>query len=291
MKTLSTWNLRKTWNKKLAGMALALFMTIILCAIPTLPILAADNPPRLVDMADLLSDSEEADLSGLLDEISTRQQVDVVVVTVGSMEGKTAMEYADDYYDENGYGFGDGRDGILLLVSMEDRDWYISTSGYGITAVTDAGREYMAENFLDDLSAGEYAAAFTSFADQCDDYLTQAKTGEAYDVDNVPLDPVSYFMGSFAAAFVAAFIIALIATGIMRLKLKSVFSRSAADDYVRQGSMQLTRQSDLFLYRQVNRRKKEEHVSSSPASSGGQGGSRIHQSSSGATHGGGGGKF
>lgn len=292
MKTWNIWNIWKIWNKRLAGMAFALLMAVTVCATASFPTLAVDNPPRLVDMADLLTDSEEADLTGLLDEISTRQQVDVVVVTVGSMEGKTAMEYADDYYDENGYGFGDGRDGILFLISMEDRDWYISTSGYGITAVTDAGREYMAENFLDDLSAGEYAAAFTSFANQCDDYLTQAKTGEAYDVDNIPLDPVSYFAGSFMIAFVIAFVIALIATGIMRLKLKSVFSRSEADDYVKQGSMQLTKQSDLFLYRQVNRRKREEErVSASPAGSGSAGGSQTHQSSSGATHGGGGGKF
>ena len=95
---------------------------------------------RVVDMADLLSDSEESSLLFKLDEISERQQFDVVVVTVGSLDGKTPTAYADDFYDYNGYGFGAEYDGVLLLVSMEERDWRISTCGYGITALTDAGQ-------------------------------------------------------------------------------------------------------------------------------------------------------
>ena len=101
------------------------------------------NLPRLVDDAGLLSDSEEEELLGELDEISERQEFDVAVVTVNSLEGKTAEAYADDFYDYHGYGFGTDHDGILLLVSMEARDWHITTTGYGITAFTDAGIEYI----------------------------------------------------------------------------------------------------------------------------------------------------
>lgn len=41
--------------------------------------------PRLVDRADLLSELEEEELEARLDEISERQQADVVVVTVNSL--------------------------------------------------------------------------------------------------------------------------------------------------------------------------------------------------------------
>lgn len=58
--------------------------------------------PRLADEADLLSSEEETALLENLDEISERQQCDVVVVTVNSLEGKTAEAYADDYFDYNG---------------------------------------------------------------------------------------------------------------------------------------------------------------------------------------------
>lgn len=285
----------KIWNKRLAGMLAALLLAVVAPAILALPVSAADDLPRLSDMADLLSDSEESELSDLLDEISERQQVDIVVVTVESMEGETAEVYADDFFDYNGYGFGDERDGILFLISMAERDWHITTRGYGITAVTDAGREYIAEEFQFDLSEGEYAAAFTTFANLCDDFITQAKNGQPYDIDNMPTDPVTYFAGNFILAFAIAFVIALIATGMMRLQLKSVFGQSTASDYMKQGSLQLTKKNDLFLYKKVERKKKEQEskpVSTAPSSPPRPtGGSKTHISSSGAKHGGGGGKF
>lgn len=272
----------KRINKKL----FIVFFALLLSVISAFPVLAADDMPRLVDMADLLSDSEETDLLGKLNEISERQQVDIVVVTVDSLEGESPMVYADDFYDYYGYGYGDERDGILLLVSMEERDWYISTTGYGITAVTDAGREYMSEKILPDLSDGYYAAAFTTFAELCDDFITQAMTGEPYDVDHLPQEPFAPVI-TFVISFGIAFVIALIATGIMKGQLKTVRSQPRADSYVKDGSMQLTKKKDLFLYKHVDRREKpkEKETETSP------GGSKTHTSSSGTTHGGGGGKF
>lgn len=269
-------------------------LTLLLSVLSVYPVLAAKDPaPRLIDQADLLSDSEESELLEKLDEISERQQADIVVVSKKSLQGQSPMEYADDLYDRKGYGFGDGKDGVLFLISMEERDWYISTSGFGITAVTDAGREYMSEQFLDDLKEGEYAAAFTLFAKLCDDYLTQARTGTPYDIDHLPKEQFA-FVGGLITAFGIAFLISLTATGIMRSRLKSVRSQSAADSYVKKGSMKLTKEADLFLYRHIERREKPKESTSSSSrsgSSGHSGGSRTHTSSSGARHGGGGGKF
>ncbi len=276
-------------KKKIVTVLLTLLMGIAF-AISTesaVTVDAAGDLMRIADWADLLSDSEEAELSDKLDEISERQQVDVVVVTVDSLEGASAMDYADDVYDYNSYGFGEEHDGILFLISMEERDWYISTSGFGITAVTDAGREYMAEKFLPSLSDGEYSEAFRIFAEQCDNYITQARTGEPYDVDNVPTEPFSH-VGALLIAVVAGFLIALIVTGIMRLGLHSVYSRSAADSYMKKGSLRITREHELFLYKNVTRTEKPKESSSSDNNSGG---SVTHTSSSGKTHGGGGGKF
>lgn len=279
--------MRKTFFALMLA-ALSMFGILTLSAVPVFPASAADDLPRLVDMADLLSDNEEAELSSLLDEISNRQQVDVVVVTATSMDGASAVVYADDFYDYNGYGYGDERDGILLLISMDERDWYISTHGFAITAITDVGREYISEMFVNDLSMGDYAVSFTNFARLCDNFITQAKSGEPYDVDNLPKEPFEPIL-SLATAFAIAFIIALISTGIMKGQLKTVHSQTAAEGYMKQDSMKLTRKSDLFLYQKVDRSKKAE--SSSPDSPNRSGGSQTHTSSSGATHGGGGGKF
>lgn len=262
-----------------------IFFVLMLSLYLAIPALAADGTLRLVDEAALLSDSEAADLSEQLDEISERQQVDIVVVTVDSLAGASPMDYADDFYDYNGYGFGEERDGILFLISMEERDWYISTTGYGITAFTDAGLTYISEQILDDLSEGEYAAAFTAFAGLCDDFITQADTGEPYDTGNLPKEPF-WLTGSLVIALGAGFIIALIVTGIMRSKLKTVHSQPLADNYIKKGSMNVTKKKDLFLYRHVSRKEKPKDNGSKSS-----GGSSTHRSSSGSTHGGRGGKF
>ena len=247
----------------------------------------ADYSSRLVDNADLVLDTEEATLLKKLDEISERQQLDVVVVTVESVGDKTPEAYADDFYDYNGYGFGENHDGILLLVSMENRDWHITTTGYGITVFTDAGIKYLSKQFLDDLSDGNYAAAFTTYAEKCDEFITQAKTGEPYDVNNLPKEPFDFLMWiliSVVVGLVAAYVI----TKIMKGKLKTVRFQPAASNYVKQGSFNLTNSRDIFLYTHVDRRPRPKDTSSGGSRSGG---SSTHTSSSGSTHGGGGGKF
>lgn len=263
-------------KKHLLGALLAL----LLCVAMAIPAFATSELPRLVDGAGLLTESEQSELLSKLDEISDRQQVDIVVVTTDTLDGQTPMDYADDFYDYFGYGFGADCDGILLLVSMEDRDWYISSCGYGMTAVNDAGVEYISEQFLSDLSDGYYASAFSTYANLCDEFITQARTGQPYDSDSLPKAPFNVFT-NLLIALAVGLVIALIVTGIMRGKLKSVRWQAAAANYVRSGSMNLTESRDLFLYHTVDRtaRPKSNDNDSS------------HTSSSGQTHGGGGGKF
>ena len=243
-----------------------------------------DTRARVVDMAELLSDSEKTALLSKLDEISERQKLDIVVLTVNTLDGKTPRDYADDFYDYNGYGFGENKDGILLLVSMEDRDWWISTTGYGITALTDAGIEYISKKFLSDLSDGDYAQAFTTYAELCDQFITQAKTGEPYDIGNMPKEPFNVAW-NILVAFVIGLVVAVIVTSIMKKQLKTVQLKSEANNYVKANSMILTENRDLFLYNQVSRRARPKETDNS------SGGSSTHTSSSGTSHGGGGGKF
>lgn len=230
---------------------------------------------RLDDEAALLFGSEEKEIGQLLDEISARQGVDIVIVTADTLEGKSPMEYADDYYDYGGY----APDGVLLLVSMEDRDWYVSTTGYGITAVTDAGLEYISDRFVPYLSDEEYAEAFRTFAQLCDAFITQAKTGDPYDSHNLPKEPFSVVV-NLLIALAIGLVVTFIVTGKMKGELKSVRQQARADDYIAPGSLALRYSRDVFLYSQLTRTEK-------PRS----GGSSTHVSSSGTTHGGGGGKF
>lgn len=264
---------------------LSFLLLAVICTVTVLPISAADGGfadeyYRLGDGADLLSDTEESALLSKLDEISVRQSMDVVIITTDSIGDKSPMEYADDIYDECNFGYGSSRDGLLLLISMENSDWYISTCGYGIYAFTDAGIQYVGNEIKGDLSSGSYYSAFVRFIDLCDDFITQAKTGEPYDRSSLPKEPLSLIWIPVSA--VIGFVIALIAVGSMKSKLKTVRFQPAANSYVKPGSMVISQNSDLFLYNTVTKTARPKDNDS---------GSSTHTSSSGTTHGGGGGKF
>ena len=259
------------------------------------PVMASEIPdipterqkPLLVDEAGLLSEEESSTLINKLEEISQRQKNEVAVVTVNSLEGKTAEAYADDYYDYNGYGYGENDDGLLLLVSMGEREWAVTTYGYCHTvAFTDAGLDYISSEFRRKLSSGEYAKAFDCFADLCDDFLTQAATGEPYDVDNMPKGKVSPFW-LYTDLVVAFFISFGIVKGKSR-NLKSVKKQESAKAYERRGSLSLRRSTDSFVNRIVTQKTIRHEKNSSSGSSGG---SSSHISSSGRSHGGTSGKF
>ena len=256
---------------------------VILCissGILTTPFSAETAYGRVVDGADLLDGSEEADLCGRLDDISERYQFDVVLVTEYSLGGKSPQSFADDFFDYNGYGQGSERSGVLLLHSPEYRDWWISARGYGITVFTDAGIEYIGERITPFLADGDNYGAYSEFADLCDKFLSRAETGSPYDTGSLPAKPLG--LTAIAVSLLIGFILAMLIIGIMVSKLKSVRRKADADNYIKAGSMRVTGSSDMFLYRSVSRRERPKNNS---------GGSSAHRSSSGARHSGGGGKY
>lgn len=267
-----------------------IFMLALLC-VNVVPCYAAEEGAlRLVDGADLLTDSEESSLTAKLDEISIRQSCDIVVVTTDSLGDENITAYADDYFDYNGYGIGEDKSGILLLISMTGGghgDYWMSTTGYGITAFTDAGIQYIGDAFKPYLKDGEYAEALDSFAENCDKFLTQAKKGSPYDIDHMPKDPYNIPL-NIAIGLLIGLVIAFVVVSVMKSKLKSVSLKGSASDYVKNGSLNLTESNDIFLYRTISRHARPKETSSG---GGGGGGSSTHTSSSGSSHGGGGGSF
>lgn len=248
---------------------------------------------RVVDHADLLNIADEVALRTRLDEISQRQQLDVVVVTVNYLGTKSPMEYADDFFDDNGYGFGANRDGILLLISMAERDWWISTSGYGITAFTDAGLEYIGNQIVPKLGKGQYAKAFGIFAQECDAFINQARTGEPYDVYNLPKEPFRFGMCLFVSVLIGLFTAGCVLWGL-KGQLASVHAQPGARYYSVSATPDLTTNKETYLYSTMSSRprpKVEEYTGKSRMGGGFSGGSTIHRSSSGRSHGGRGGKF
>lgn len=277
-------------NKKIISFLFA----FILCICMSLPAFAADNGfagenDRVQDFSGVISQEDRDYLNNLYDEIAERQCVDVIICFTDSLDGMTTSEYAKNLYEENNYGYGENKDGVMLLVSFEDNDWYIATRGYGITAFTKSGIQYVGNQIKGDLSDGDYAEAAEYFARLCDELLTDAKNGTPYNESFGATDDGDTGAGSvlpppmwILISIAVGVITALIVVGIMKGKLKTVKMQASANNYLKNGSLNITDSSDIFLYSNVTRTAKPKNNDND---------SSTHESSSGNTYGGGGGKF
>lgn len=241
-------------RKRVFALAFVLVM-ILLLAIPATA--AEGQKPVVYDFAQLLSDQEAAEVRGKLEGIREKFSVEVIIYTTNTTQNIPHDRFARMIFNEENFGLGQDRDGILLLIDMDpmNRGWYIYGRGLGADAMTDYDIEEVGELIVPDLKDGNYVNAFTIFADECEMRIDVAINGE-------PFDPITTLL----ICLVVSFIIALIVTGVMRGKLKSVRSKYTATDYVRPGSMNVAVARDFFLYRTVSRRARPKSSSSSGGS-------------------------
>lgn len=250
-------------------------IVFVFCLMLSLPLAAAALDPlaRVVDYADLLTDAQSGALEKRATDILYTYDMDVVILTVDSLGGKSPTAYADDFYDDSGYGIDGQHSGVLLLIAMDEREWAVSTCGNAIDAVTDWEIDEFFYDISGKLSDGEYYEAF-------DEFLTQIEWEYRAYIDESTLDSGDILF-NFVIALAIGAVIAGIALLVMRSKMNTAKSQHGAESYIRNESYDLFRCQDIFLYSRTTRTQKSE------SSSGGS----THRSSSGRSHGGRSGRF
>lgn len=281
---------------------LSLLFAAALLLLLTTPVLADGLPTTIsgtdpvVDRADLLTFSEEAALRTNANDIELAHGCQVIIVTVNGLGGSSAQDYADWFFLNNGYGTGADRDGILLLVSMENRDYHISTHGFAIDAFTDNGLLYLEDGFLSDLSDGNYYDAFRAYQDRAEDMLS-CYDGSATPEEREEMEEAEKafshktpFAGISIGAAVLGFLGSLLPMSRLKKEVKTVHKQSNAGNYVRDNSLNVGVSRDIYLYANVTSHVIQRSSSSGGGGGLGGGGSSTH-STGGSTFGGHGGKF
>lgn len=239
---------------------ISLLLAVLLCANLAFCVCAAvydgDDSLLLIDDAGLLTAAEAEALRTKLETVSHQYGAQVCVCTVASLEGADANDFVNDCYDQLGFGYGAEKDGVLLLVSMDPREYRILSNGFAGTAIDTDTIELIGDMFLSDLSDGYYADAFHTYADECAYYLNGYLNGFPFDAG-----------ATLVTCLIVGLIIGLIVALVLKGQLKSVRAQNQANSYIKAGSMQVTVQNDLYLYRTVTRTKRE--TSSSGSSRGG----------------------
>ena len=249
-------------------LAIVLCLMLLVCVI--CPVLALDlGPGPIVDDAQLFTSSEEDALREKAFQIYDSQGIWVSVVTVNSLNFTSAQRYADDFYDNNYY--RDHPNGVLFLIAMETREWHISTCGTAIDLLTDYELDQIFFSMADKLGDNEFYDAFVICMDLMPSYLQVTPQREAGIEDLVRIIPVSLLIGAAAGGITIL---------VMRGRMNTAKAQHSAGNYLIDGSFQLKKHFDIFLYSRVTRTRKPENN-----------GSSTHRSSGGVRHGGRGGRF
>ena len=245
---------------------------LILCLLCGVAALSQGATSRVVDEAGLLTDAQAKELSAIADQLSRTHNADIVIVTVNSLGYRSAESFADDYFDDNGYGIGSNYSGILLLLSMEYRDWAISTSGDCIRIFSDRQLDNIFYEIQPELSSDRYYAAFSEYLKLVDQRFETYTNGDKVTFGTILL---RMFIALAIGAAVGGITLA-----VMRSNMNTAKRQSGAANYVVNGTFRLYRQQDIYLYSRTSRTRRQQNTSSS-----------THHSSSGRSHGGSSGKF
>ena len=229
-------------------------MVILLCLLVILPVQAAEFG-YVFDEVGLLTPEEALELDNLAGNISYQYDCGVYVVTTWdySAYGATVRDAAENFFLMNDLGFGSDDNGVLLMLSMADRDYALIAHGKtGNAAFTDYGKDVLSDAFLDDFGDNDWYSGFADYASYSGTFLDSYRQGTPVDVNQ---DGGSGLGFALVMILLVPAAIAGIACGIMASSMKTARKKTHADDY-RQG-IQLTGRHDRFMTRTVVRQKIE----------------------------------
>ena len=245
---------------------------------------------NVYDDADLLTADEVTSVDSAIAALKEETGWNIYAVSTMDAQGKTAMQYADDFFDEQSK---DLQDGVVLLIDMDNREIYLSTCGEAVRYLTDDRNESILDDAYTDVSNGDYSSCYMSMLYGVQSYYEKGIPRDQYNYDTETGKvsrhhslTVTEILIAVLAAIAAGAITFFVIVGKYRLKFgnyKYAFRKF--------GAVQLSNSNDILVNTTVTHRR-------IPQDSGGSGGgghssgrSSVHTSSSGRSHGGSGRKF
>ena len=255
------------------------------------------NPnEKIYDYADLLNEYQEKELYELVDSFIDKYNMDLVLVTIDKnpygVSDYYSQLYAHDFYDYNNFGKGSTYDGLLILIDMDNRYPFISTTGNAILVFDDSRINAMHDSAYSYLKSGDYYIAFKSYINRADEYAQSgvASSNELYCIDaqgnpyKCKTAPKSVNWGM---CFVLSILGSLLALIIHLRKYKGIKLATNANTYMEK--VEREPNVDQFVTTFTSRVKRY-HDDGGSGHGGFGGGSSISFGSSGRSHGGGGGR-
>lgn len=238
---------------------------------------------RVFDYADVLTAAEEKKLAEQIAKREKQIGCDIVIVTIDlsvidhygygantdSNWSRAMRDFADDFYDENDFGYDRVHgDGVLLLDNWyeDEKGSWLSTCGRVLERYSNS----MIDSVLDDVYDRVEKSPYKAYSAYIEDIYHDMSRGR---ININPLIPLGVAVVA-AVIFIAS-----------HMKTKEGEKTTGASTYVENGSVQFTVMRDELINKHVT------SVAYNPSSSSGgghSGGGGRHTSRGGVSHGGGG---
>lgn len=243
---------------------LALLLILAVLLLGTIPAFAETGqsgqnrlPYDISDTAGLMTSEQWQKLETAAEQISERYQCGVYIVTLDDYKSygsySSIRSFSEDFYTHYQMGMGERRNGILLVLSMADRDY--SLIAYGSDAhyaFTDYGKQVLADSFLDNFGRNDWYGGFSDYVEGCSELLARAASGQPLDVSYESRDGITEEVGT-AVVIGVPLLVGVGACEGMRRRMKPVARQSRADEYIVPGGIHLDIKKDVFLTRTVSR--------------------------------------
>ena len=214
------------------------------------PDLSVEGMQHVFDSSGLLDDQQRQELESRAAALSQSHDCGIYFALVDDY-----TDYADGSVYEVTYqiyhnmqlGMGEGRDGLIVLLSMAERDYAMFVYGdYAQYAFNEFGQEQLEERFLGYFGEDDWYRGISRYLDACDDFLTKAEDGD-------PVRP-AYWKWHILAG-----IIGCLAAGSICSKylspMKTVHQKAEANAYLTHGGLKLTKREDQFVRMSETRQK------------------------------------
>lgn len=269
--------------KKKAWISLLLLLSLLCCL--TVSAHAEARLDYVSDYAGLLSDYERQSLSDEAAQLSEQYDCGVYIVIVGDYRefvNGNIETFTEEVFHSYGLGRGESENGVILGMSMDDRDYDIYAHGdFGNYAFTDYGKEQLADSFLDNFRRDDWAGGFRDFVRNSGELMRRAKNGEPVD-QWISDEPEEHFgVIELFICLIVGLVTGGATVGGMKKQMKTAVEQTRASGYVPKGGVNLRVQSDQFVNRVVtsHRIRREQN-----RSGGHYGGTTISGSHGGSHH-------
>lgn len=146
---------------------------LVLCQIAAVATTAGSQPAlpapggAVNDFANVLSESEERQLTARVEDVKQATTAEIAVVTVPSLDGRTVEDYATALFASWGIGRAGADNGVLILVAPSDRVMRIEV-GYGLEDVLPDGLagQIIRETFLPAFGEGRFGPGIIAGTDR-----------------------------------------------------------------------------------------------------------------------------